>query len=200
MIRISRSLARLFAGGVTLLAAACAAPPIAPDGQAPAGAAPPAATAPPAGTAPPANWEPVYWDRAMREAQQAREHGDRATAERACARGILYVQAQIIRVLYGYAELLDQQKYGAGVAVRGRAQKLEQARDEQAQARKTGNTHLGFDPAAELKSYADLLANANRKADALAIEALASAYLYAQGANLRRSQMQREGKDPLGEC
>jgi hypothetical protein len=155
----------------------------------------------PSATTVPANWEPVFWDRAMREAQQAREHGDRVTAERACARGILYVQQQVIKVMYGYAELLDQQRYGGGVAVRGRAQKLEQARDEQAQARKSGNTtYLGFDPGAELKAYADLLASANHKSDALQVEALASAYLYAQGANLRRTQLQREGKDPLGEC
>jgi hypothetical protein len=136
----------------------------------------------------------------MREAQQAREHGDRVTAERACARGILYVQAQVIKVLYGYAELLDQQKYGSGVAVRGHAQKLEQARDEQAQTRKSGNTYLGFDPAGELQSYADLLAGMNRKTDALIVEALGSAYRYAQDANLRRTVLRRDGKDPLGEC
>ena len=32
------------------------------------------------------------------------------------------------------------------------------------------------------------------------VEALAAAYQYAQGANLRRTLIQREGKDPLGEC
>jgi len=136
----------------------------------------------------------------MREAQQAREHGDRVTAERACARGILYVQAQVIKVLYGYAELLDRQNYGSGIAVRGKVQKLEQARDEQAAARKSGNTYLGFDPAAELKAYADLLSGAKRNTDALLVEALAAAYRYAQDANLRRTQLQRAGKDPIGEC
>jgi hypothetical protein len=184
----------LAASGAAFLAAACAtAPPAPADRQANGNAAA-------AVDAPPENWEPVYWDRAMREAQHAREHGDRTTAERACARGILYVQTQTIKVLYGYAELLDHEKYGSGVAVRARAQKLEQARDEQAQARHSGNTYIGFDPAAELKAYADLLASLNRKTDALVVEALASAYQYAQGANLRRTQLRREGKDPLGEC
>lgn len=183
---------RLIPAFATLLVAACATPSGPVEGQASGHA--------PAPNAAPASWEPAFWDRAMREAQQAREHGDRVTAERACARGILYVQAQTIKVLYGYSEALDAQKYGAGVAVRGRAQKLEQARDEQAQARKSGNTYLGFDPAAELKAYAELLASMNRKPDALAVEALASAYQYAQSANLRRTLMQREGKDPLGEC
>ncbi len=176
-----------------LLVAACATPPGPAPGQ-------PSGTAPTTNAAP-ATWEPAFWDRSIREAQQARAHGDRATAERACARGILYVQAQTIRMLYGYAETLDAQKYGSGVPARARAQKLEQARDEQAQARKSGgNTYLGFDPAAELKAYADLLANMNRNQDALAVEALAAAYQYAQGANLRRTLIQREGKDPLGEC
>lgn len=176
-----------------LLAAACSTP------QPPAtpGAAPPAGST---AQAVPTDWEPLYWDRAIREAQQARERGDRVTAERACARGILYVEAQVIRVLQGYAELLDRQNYGSGVTVRGKVQKLEQARDEQLRARKSSNAYLGFDPAAELKSYADALAGAKRNADALAVEALASAYRYAQETNLRRSLLSREGKDPLGEC
>lgn len=148
----------------------------------------------------PKEWVPAFWDRAMREAQAARDQGDRATAERACARGILYVQAQTIRVLYGYAELLDRQNYGSGVTLRGKVQRLEQARDEQAVARKSGDTYLGFDPAAELKAYADALAGAQRNTDSLIIEALSSAYRYAQEANARRTQLRRQGKDPFGEC
>jgi len=180
----------------SLIAAACATtqapPPAAPTSSGPT---------PPGAQAAPANWEPPFWDRAMREAQEARDHGDRATAERACARGILYVQVQVIKVLYGYAEVLDRQNYGTGVNVRSKAQKLEQARDEQMQARKSGgNTYIGFDPAAELKAYADLLASAKRSNDSLLVEALSSAYRYAQEANLRRTLLQREGKDPTGEC
>lgn len=180
---------------VTALGAACTTPQ-----PPPATGAPPPAPAQAGPAAPPATWEPAYWDRSMREALQAREAGDRATAERACARGILYVQAQVIRMLYSYAELLDQQTYGTGITVRSKAQKLEQARDEQAQARKSGNSYLGFDPAAELKAYADTLAGMKRNTDALVVEALSSAYRYAQDANLRRTQLQRQGKDPVGEC
>ncbi len=164
-----------------------------PSGTASSPAAATASGAPP-------DWQPLYWDKAMREAQQAREHGDRATAERACARGILYVQAQVIQVLRAYADTLDQQRLGSGTPARARVQKLEQARDEQAQARRSGNTYLGFDPVAELKAYADLLSGLNRRPDALAVEALSSAYTFAQSANLRRTTLQREGKDPLGEC
>jgi hypothetical protein len=174
---------------VGVLLTACSTPgPAAPEG------APSAAAEPPA----PAAWEPPYWDRAMREAQQARERGARDVAERACARGILYVQAQAIKVLYQYAEMLDRQNYGAGVSVRGKAQKLEQARDA-SQAGKPSN-YLGFDPAAELKSYADFLSGLKRGEDALKAEALASAYRYAQDANVRRAALRREGRDPLGEC
>jgi len=180
---------------MALLAVACTTPQAPPAPPSPAGASPA-----PAQPAAPATWEPTFWDAAMREAQQAREHGDRVTAERACARGILYVQAQVIKVLYGYAEQLDRQNYGSGVTLRGKVQKLEQARDEQAAARKSGNTYLGFDPAAELKGYADLLAVAKRNTDALSVEALSAAYRYAQEADLRRTQLQQSGKDPLGEC
>jgi hypothetical protein len=163
-------------------------------------AEPAKSAAPATPLAAPVTWEPPFWDNAMREAQKAREHGDRQTAERACARGILYVQAQTIKTLYSYAELLDRQNYGSGLTVRSRAQKLEQARDEQAATGKSGNTYLGFDPGAELKAYADLLTSLRRNSDALVIEALSAAYLYAQEANLRRTLLQREGKDPLGEC
>ena len=185
---------------MALLVVACATPQAPP---AAGGATPQAQPATPGASpapAAPATWEPTYWDAAMREAQQAREHGDRVTAERACARGILYVQAQVIKVLYGYAEQLDRQNYGSGISLRGKVQKLEQARDEQAAARKSGNTYLGFDPAAELKGYADLLSAGKRNTDALTVEALAAAYRYAQDANLRRTQLQQSGKDPLGEC
>ena len=181
--------------GAALLAAACTTPQTPPADKG-GSQTPPAAAA----EVMPANWEPAYWDRAMREAQQARSQGDRAKAESACARGILYVQAQSIQLLYGYAELLDRQNVGSGVTIRSKAQKLEQARNEQAQAGKSGNTYLGFDPAAELKAYADLLANMKRNSDALAAEALSSAYRYAQEQNLRRTLLQREGKDPRGEC
>ncbi|HUL65248.1 MAG TPA: hypothetical protein VLW55_11595 [Burkholderiaceae bacterium] len=167
--------------------------------QAPPGAS---GTTPPAAASdtPPANWEPNYWDRAMRDAQASRASGDRAAAERACARGILYVQAQTIKLLYSYADLLDVQNLGSGVPVRSKAQKLEQARDAQAQARTSGNTYLGFDPAAELRSYAELLGGMKRNTEALTVEALANAYRYAQDANLRRTLLQRDGKDPFGEC
>ena len=149
---------------------------------------------------PPDNWEPKYWDRAMRDAQAMRASGDRAAAERACARGILYVQAQTIKVLYSYADLLDVQNLGSGVPVRTKVEKLEQARDAQAKARTSGNTYLGFDPAAELRAYSELLAGMKRNTDALTVEALANAYRYAQDANLRRTRLQRDGKDPFGEC
>jgi hypothetical protein len=164
---------------------------------------PPASAKTPSGPVsdtPPANWEPVFWDRAMRDAQVARASGDRAAAERACARGILYVQAQTIKMLYSYADMLDVQNLGSGVPVRTKAQKLEQARDAQAQARTSGNTYLAFDPSAELRSYAELLGGMKRNTDALSVEALASAYRYAQDANLRRTQLQRDGKEPYGEC
>ena len=142
----------------------------------------------------------MFWDNAMREAQQAREHSDRATAERACARGLLYVQTQVTKVLYAYADALDRQSSGAGVTVRSRVQKLEQARDQQAADRKSGTTYLGFDPAAELKAYADLLSSMKRNGDALLVESLSAAYTYSQEANLRRSTLQRQGRDPFGEC
>ena len=136
----------------------------------------------------------------MREAQEQRDRGDRAAAERACARGILYVQAQTIQVLYAYADLLDRQNLGSGIPMRSKVQKLEQARDAQTQAHKSGDTYIGFDPSQELKAYADLLAGMKRKNDALVVEALAAAYRYAQDANARRTLLQREGKDPMGEC
>jgi hypothetical protein len=180
--------------GATLLLGACASAPT----EAPAAGAQPAAVATRPGT--PGDWQPMFWDNAMREAQQAREQGDRAAAERACARGILYVQDQTIKVLQGYADALDRQNDGSGAAVRSKVQKLQQARDQQAAVHRSSNSYLGFDPAAELKGYAELLASLTRKTDALLVEALSAAYTYAQEANQRRALLKKQGKDPLGEC
>jgi len=176
-----------------VLVTACAAP----QSPVPGPAAAPAALAAPAV---PSDWEPAYWNAAMREAMQARGRGDRMEAERACGRGMRYVEVQAVQALYRYAELLDKQQYGVGVTARGRAQKLEQAREVQAQTGKSGGTYLGFDPGAELATYAEYLRGTKRDGEAKAVDDLAAAYRYGQEVNFRRALLVREGKDPTGEC
>lgn len=173
----------------SLLVTACA-------GPAPAPGTPGA----PIAAALPADWDPAYWNSAMREALLARERGDRMDAERACGRGMRYVEVQAVRMLYRYAESLDQQSAGVGITVRSKAQKLEQARDAQARTGKSTGTYLGFDPGAELAAYADYLRGLRRDTEAKPVEDLAAAYRYAQEVNFRRALLGREGKDPTGEC
>jgi len=136
----------------------------------------------------------------MREAAQARETGDRMAAERACGRGIRYVEVQAVRALSRYADLLDQQTPGVGVTVRTKAQRLEQARAEQARGGDSKTTYIGFDPGAELATYAQTLRGLQRSDEAKSIDDLAAAYRYAQEVNFRRALLGREGRDPTGEC
>jgi hypothetical protein len=149
--------------------------------------------------APPA-WEPAYWEQTMLAVKSARRRDDRPQAEGLCARAIPYVEAQAIKALRDYAELLDSRRAGSGAAMRANAERLAQVKAQQSRATKPGSSYLGFVPWEELDRYADALHEAQRESDSQALRALAEAYKYTQEVYMRRTLLMREGKDPRGEC
>ena len=151
-------------------------------------------------TAAPPTWEQVYWDQMMLAVESARQRGDKLEAEGLCARAIPYVEAQAVKALRDYAELLDSQRVGSGADTRIKAERLAQVKAQQARATKPGSSYLGFVPWDELNGYADTLHEAQRESDSQAMHALAAAYKYTQEVYVRRTLLMREGKDPRGEC
>jgi len=140
----------------------------------------------------------------MLAVKSAREHGDKLEAEGLCFRAIPYVEAQAIKALRDYAELLDSQQAGSGADTRTKAERLAQVKDQQAQAtlpgRSYGNSYLGFVVWDEINGYADTLHEAQRESDSQAMRVLAAAYKYSQEVHVRRTLLMHEGKDPRGEC
>ena len=151
-------------------------------------------------TAAPPTWEPTYWEQMMLAVKSARERGDKLEAEGLCARAIPYVEAQAVKALRDYAELLDSQEAGSGADTRAKAERLAQIKAEQTRATKPGSGYLGFVPWDELNGYAGILHQAKRESDSQAARALAAAYKYTQEVYVRRTLLMREGKDPRGEC
>jgi len=131
----------------------------------------------------------------MLAVKSAREHGDKLEAEGLCFRAIPYVEAQAIKALRDYAELLDSQQAGSGADTRTKAERLAQVKAQQAQA-----SYLGFVVWDELNGYADTLHEAQRESDSQAMRVLAAAYKYSQEVHVRRTLLMHEGKDPRGEC
>jgi hypothetical protein len=145
-------------------------------------------------------WTTAFWEETMFAIKSAQGRGDRNQVESLCAQAIPYVERQAIKALNDYAALLDSQHTGSGSDMRAKAERLAQAKAQQARATKPGNTYLGFVPWEELARYADALHAVQRESDSQAMRSLAAAYKYSQEVYVRRTVLMYEGKDPRGEC
>ena len=107
-----------------------------------------------------------------------------------------YVLASATASLHAYAELLGALHRPDAGAARERADRLQNARPEPG-----GSVPLGFDPAAELRTYASLLREVGRAPyEASSVTALADAWQRANQAAYYRAQEQARGADTRGRC
>ena len=136
----------------------------------------------------------------MHAVKDAQAHGDKVQAESMCARLIPYAEAQGVKALLQYAELLESKKSTSAAAARARAEKLAEVKAAQARGNAPSSTYLGFSPWEELYAYAGALEATNHDSEAQSIRLLAAAYRRSQEIYIRRSILMREGKDPRGEC
>lgn len=141
-------------------------------------------------------WERDRWLLTVRSADQARERGEIAEAERLCVLALRYVGARTVSALDDYASLLAKLNREGMQQAKARAEKLRSAR----LATEPGSVYLGFSPADELRAYAALLRELSRNAEASAVSALADADTWLNFTNFIRNHMIVGGHDPRGTC
>jgi tetratricopeptide (TPR) repeat protein len=141
-------------------------------------------------------WERDRWLLRVRSANQARERGEIAEAERLCVLALRYVGARTVSTLDDYASLLAKLNRQGAQEAKARAEKLRNAR----LATEPGSVYLGFNPADELRAYAALLRELSRNAEATAVSALADAETWLNFTNFTRNHMVAGGQDPSGTC
>jgi uncharacterized protein HemY len=148
----------------------------------------------------PSTWEPAYWDKMTAAIKDAQQRGDKVEAETLCSRAIPYAEAQAVKALAQYAELLEARTSDGAADARVRADKLAKVKADQARGNAPSSTYLGFAPAEELYVYVGALQVSGRDPEAQAMRLLAAAYRRSQEVYVRRSILMRERKDPRGEC
>jgi hypothetical protein len=161
-----------------------------------AGAAPATALAatPPAGSG--SGWEPDRYVRMAIEVAQAGQRGNLEEAERGCGEISQYVLASVTMSLHAYADLLGTLRRPEAGAARERAERLQNARPQPG-----GSVPLGFDPSAELRTYASLLREVGRGPYAASsMTALADAWQRTNQVAYYRAQEQARGGDTRGRC
>ena len=155
-------------------------------------AAPPAVPPPASG----AGWEPDHYVRMAIAVAQAGQRGDLTEAERGCGEMSQYVLTSVATGLHAYADLLGALGRPDAGAARERADRLQNARPQPG-----GSVPLGFDPSAELRTYATLLREVGRGPyDASSMTALADAWQRVNQAAYYRAQEQSRGSDTRGRC
>jgi hypothetical protein len=138
-------------------------------------------------------WQPDLWRQFLDAARQAREHGDRLTAEHHCRSASRHVERNAVRGLFDYASLLETFNRSDAAAARARAERLLESKQRR-------GIHLGFVPSRELHAYAHVLDEVGRGAEADAMRALGQAYDISQETHFHRVQEQQQGRDPTGIC
>lgn len=145
-------------------------------------------------------WEAARWQQMISAAQKENKQGNKTKADQLCYQAIDYADANSIRSLYEYADLLEEKKHEENVMVRGRADKLRELRIQRAQSTGPTNTYLGFAPWQVLNQYADLLEKLQQTAEAESMRALSNAYKYTQEIHITRTRVIGQGGNPLGMC
>jgi len=141
-------------------------------------------------------WEPDRYARMAMAIAQAGQRGAVDEGERECGEMSRYVLASVTTSLHAYADLLGTLGRPEAGAARERAERLQNARPQPG-----GSVPLGFDPSAELRTYASLLREVGRAPfDASSMTTLADAWQRANQAAYYRAQEQARGGDTRGRC
>ena len=145
-------------------------------------------------------WDYLKWQQMISATTMLSSQGNKSGAEQLCYQALQFADANMIRSLYDYANVLDTQRNDRSILVRNRADRLAQMRSQQRGATSAQVTYLGFLPERMLKEYADLLNESHRTAEAASINALGEAYRYTQGIQATRLYIINQGGNPYGIC
>lgn len=145
-------------------------------------------------------WNYPQWQQMISTAIMLNEQGNKSGAEQLCYQALRIADANMIKSLFDYADMLEAQTNNRGVLVRERANKLGRLRAKQASATTAQTTWLGFQPGEILKEYADLLNKLQRTTDAASIGMLEEAYKYTQEVRAVRLHIMLQGGNAQGTC
>jgi hypothetical protein len=145
-------------------------------------------------------WNYPQWQQIVSAAKMINMQGNLLGAERLCNQALHLADANTIKSLYAYADLLDTQQHDRSTLVRGRANKLLELRIKLASANKAQTTWLGFQPEEILEEYATLLETLHQTPEAESIRTLGKAYRYTQEVHAVRLRTISQGGNALGMC
>lgn len=145
-------------------------------------------------------WNYPQWQQMVSAAKMINEQGNKSGAEQLCHQALHFADANTIKSLYAYADLLEAQKRDRSILVRARANKLLELRIKQAIASRTQITYLGFLSEEMLSEYADSLDRLQRTTEAESIRALGQAYRYTQEVYAVRLRIMNQEGDAQGVC
>lgn len=145
-------------------------------------------------------WNYPQWQQMISAAIMLNEQGSKSGAEQLCYQALHFADANMIKSLFDYADMLETQMNNRSIFIRGRANKLAKLRAQQTSATTTQTTYLGFQPGAILKEYASLLNKLQRTTDAASIGMLEEAYKYTQEVHAVRLRIMNQGGNAQGTC
>lgn len=145
-------------------------------------------------------WDYPQWQQTVSAARMLNMQGNNIGAEQLCGQALHFADANTIKSLYAYADLLESRQDDRSLLVRGRANKLMEMRIKQANATQSQTTWLGFVPEEMLEEYATLLETQQQRAEAESIRALGEAYRYTQEVHAIRLRIISQGGNAWGMC
>lgn len=145
-------------------------------------------------------WNYPQWQQLISAAIMLNEQGNKSGAEQLCYQALHFADANMIKSLFDYADMLETQMNNHSIFIRNRANKLAKLRAQQENTTTPQTTYLGFQPTVILKEYARFLNKLQKTTDATSIEMLEEAYKYTQEVHAVRFRIMSEGGNAQGIC
>ena len=145
-------------------------------------------------------WDYPQWQQMVSAAKMISTQGNLAGAEQLCGQAMHLADANTIKSLYAYADLLDTQRHDRSTLIRSRANKLLELRNKLASTNQAQTAWLGFIPEKMPDEHVVLLEILGQTSEAESVRTLGDAYRYMQEVHAVRLRIIIQGKSALGMC
>ena len=146
------------------------------------------------------SWDQAGVARNIDAARQARQQGDLMAAERLCYAAFQSVDDSALAAYDAYADRLKAEHRAEEPTVRAQAARLHELRVQHSRATQPTSDYLGFSTSGGLQAYAEFLRSLGEAGEAERMHSLALAYQQVQYAQVQRTLLFQQGKDPRGSC